>query len=523
MLAYFPVPYKDELLYSVIARFKVHQGITSDRQLVSELFGSRDVAAVVDLPGHLKAFEQNTYHITKITAEQWLLDHTLFPAYQYFLPKQRREKLVESLYEGRAWDVHTRIGHAAFCLKDPTYLKVCKSCYLQQMDQHGETYWQRLFQLNGTILCPIHHEYLYETSVPFRPKSKYEYSSANEAKLTKHLAKLYNNYQRDLLIRLSYNLSELLEVRERHVNSFDQWTAYYRHVGEAAGNLSSPFRIDHRAVYECIEQHWTKTILKQLNLLVTGKMDWLVNIFRKHRKSFHYLHHLVVWLTFEKGTPDEVIRNAESMDVAQKTPPPIAQTADEADTTNQRQEWLSIVNSYPSKGIAWLRQYGSAASIYAWLYRHDRQWLKIHTPRKVFNKRQKSLVDWNERDINYLQQFCSLHQQGRLINSKGRSSKTWLIKQIKQHATLEKKQNKFPRTMSYIATLVETIENYQFRRITQLINSLHEKQERSDNWILYRKAGIRKKYQTDSMEKFINKLRMELLHGNSRFISKNSG
>ncbi len=521
MLAYFPVPYKDELLYSVIARFKMHQGITSGRQLVLELFGSRDVAAVVDLPGHLKALEQNTYQLTKITAKQWLLDHTLFPAYQHFLPTARREKLIASLYEGRAWNIHTRIGHAAFYLKDPTYLKVCKSCHAQQMDQHGETYWQRLFQLNGAILCPIHQEYLYETNVPFRPKSKYEYSSANEATLTMRLPRSHNDYQRDLLIRLSYNLSELLEVGENYVHSFDQWTAYYRYVGEAAGVLSSPSRIDHRAVCECVEQYWTPALLKHLNLLVTGRMDWLVNIFRKHRKSFHYLHHLIIWLTFEKATLADNIRNAAFMDVRKKTFSSIESVENDAVTINQRREWLSIVKSYPGKGIAWLRQH-AAGGIYSWLYRHDRQWLKTHAPEKVSIKRQENLVDWNERDVNYLQQFRSLYQQGLLINPKGRSSKTWLMKQVKQHAILEKRQNKFPNTVSYIATLVETIENYQFRRITQIINSLHEKQDQIDNWILYRKAGIRKKYQTDSMEKFIDKLRMELLHGNTCLISKNS-
>ncbi len=53
MLGYFPKPYPDELLYSVIARHAIHLGSHSDKALVQELFLSRNAAAVVDFPGHL--------------------------------------------------------------------------------------------------------------------------------------------------------------------------------------------------------------------------------------------------------------------------------------------------------------------------------------------------------------------------------------------------------------------------------------------------------------------------------------
>lgn len=519
MLGYFPVPYKDELLYSVIARFKIHQGITSDRQVVLELFGSRNVAAVVDFPGHLRELEQSTYPFTKLTAEQWLLDHTLFPAYQNFLPQSRREKIITSLYEGRAWDVHTRIGHAAFSLKDCSYLKICKSCYAQQVGEFGEAYWQRLFQLHGSILCPIHQEYLYETDVPFRPKSKFQYSAANDATPTKHLGRFYDDKQRKLLIQLSHSLSELLNVREHHVDSFSQWSGYYRHLGEVSGNLSSVARIDHVAVCERVERYWTKKILKQLNL---GQTSWIVNIFRKHRKSFHYLHHLIIWLAFEQRSSRDVIRRASSKNSVEKTPTSTEKPADETLTLDQRSKWFSIIELNPGKGITWLRQYGFAAGVYAWLYRHDRAWLKTHAPNFVPVKREENIVDWHERDNHLLLRFRLMHHRGLLINSEGRSSKAWIIKQMPSWSTIEKNQRKFPLTMSYLATLVETIENYQYRRITRILLDLHEKQEQVEYWILYRKAGIRKQYQTEAMEKYINTLRTELLHGNSRHISKNS-
>ena len=524
MLGYFPAPHKDELLYSVIARCKRHHGITSDRQLVQEIFGSRDVAAVVDLPGHLKALEKNTFHLTKITAQQWLLNHTLFPAYQYFLPIARREKIITSLYDGRAWDVHTRIGHAAFHVKDHGFLRICKKCHSEQLEQFGEAFWRRLFQLNGSILCPIHQEYLYDTNVSFRAKSKYEFACATEAIAIKSVNKFYNDAERQMLIRLSENLADLLEVREDPIESLDQWTTYYSALADDGGHRLTKTRIDHHAVLADVQKCWSQKILQQLNVLPLPKSNWVVNIFRKHRKSFHYLHHLIIWLTFDACKPADIIRRvafayAQSAFSAAEisngqTPSPLM--------TSHRRIWLSLLKTFPEAGVSWLRKYGSAGPAYAWLYRHDRLWLRQHVPKKVCAKREEALVDWNRRDDEYLNEYHRLHQSGVLVNSSGRISKAWLIKQIRQHQTLEKKNNKFPRTMSFISTLVETVENFQRRRLVEIITRLHEHDEKMDNWVLYRKAGIPKKYQTAELEKFIDDFRTDLIYGNTRVISQHT-
>ncbi|WP_275668267.1 TniQ family protein [Pseudoalteromonas piscicida] len=52
-MACLPVPYPDELLYSVIARYGVHAGITSPKQLLDEVFQNRQIIASVAFQGHL--------------------------------------------------------------------------------------------------------------------------------------------------------------------------------------------------------------------------------------------------------------------------------------------------------------------------------------------------------------------------------------------------------------------------------------------------------------------------------------
>ena len=57
---YFPRLYPDELLYSGIARCRVHLGIGSHKTLLHMLFGDSKVAAITDLPTHLTALANNT-------------------------------------------------------------------------------------------------------------------------------------------------------------------------------------------------------------------------------------------------------------------------------------------------------------------------------------------------------------------------------------------------------------------------------------------------------------------------------
>jgi len=54
-LGYFPIPYPDEVLYSVIARAKSRLGIEAARTFVFELFGTIHIRAVLDMPSHLDA------------------------------------------------------------------------------------------------------------------------------------------------------------------------------------------------------------------------------------------------------------------------------------------------------------------------------------------------------------------------------------------------------------------------------------------------------------------------------------
>ena len=74
MLHWFPTPYPDELLYSVLARYHVRSGNTSRKMTTEELFGKRTIIAVWDLPSNLNTFLRNTgdyWDADKINFQQY--------------------------------------------------------------------------------------------------------------------------------------------------------------------------------------------------------------------------------------------------------------------------------------------------------------------------------------------------------------------------------------------------------------------------------------------------------------------
>lgn len=82
---YFPRLYPDELLYSGIARCRVHLGISNHKTLLHMAFGDSKVAAITDLPTHLAALANNT----GLDTANVIMHHTLFPLYAPFIPAKR--------------------------------------------------------------------------------------------------------------------------------------------------------------------------------------------------------------------------------------------------------------------------------------------------------------------------------------------------------------------------------------------------------------------------------------------------
>jgi len=153
-MTFFPVPYEDEVLYSVLARYHVRSGNTSYKATMKDLFGSTSVTAVMDLPSNIQNLVNNMPLNSRYTEEYLIKSHTLFPFYSAFLPPERAEQVFESMKGENGGSIYSRTGIMASSIVLNQYFKFCPVCAKEDKLQYGELYWHRVHQIPGVLVCP---------------------------------------------------------------------------------------------------------------------------------------------------------------------------------------------------------------------------------------------------------------------------------------------------------------------------------------------------------------------------------
>ena len=184
MLGYFPVPYQDELLYSLVARYAQHTGLVGNQKsIVREVFSSSTAVAVPDLPSHLSSLVNNLQLAWPTSVEELIKSFTLAPVYLPFLSQQQASKTISSMRSDSGGDIHTRSGIAASVIKQQEYFRYCPQCLKEHQMEFGECYWRRIHQLPALGFCSNHSCLLEYSSISFHPREKHLFVAANEIKL----------------------------------------------------------------------------------------------------------------------------------------------------------------------------------------------------------------------------------------------------------------------------------------------------------------------------------------------------
>ncbi|ESU31525.1 hypothetical protein G3A_16280 [Bacillus sp. 17376] len=157
MMTFFPVPYKDELLYSVLGRYHVRSGNVSIKATQKDIYGTDSITAIMDLPSHIYRIMENLPVGHNYSLEYLITNHTLYPFYAAFLPSEHAAKVKESMIGSDGGSIYNRIGLMASSVKFNHYFKFCPQCVEGEMYNHGELYWHRVHQIPGVLVCPEHN------------------------------------------------------------------------------------------------------------------------------------------------------------------------------------------------------------------------------------------------------------------------------------------------------------------------------------------------------------------------------
>ena len=509
MLAYFPVAYSDELLYSMIARYVLHTGQSKNQKAVlRDVFGTESAVAIPDLPSHLNQFTSRVDRVWQVSVADIIKRHTLAPQYLPFLRPAQANQVVTSMGSSQGGNIHTRCGISAGAVRQPRFFRYCPICVKKQYEKYGEPYWQRSHQFSGIDICYRHQCRLVSSTLHFHPKEKHLYRAAFSECVKRSPEPVDVT---EIEERLLCRFQELFDLQKVAGHSAHQWSMFYQNLAVKSG-FKQGSRVDHRAIRQHMESDWSNSHLKPYLGSVSGN-DWLVNLFRKHRKAFYPLRHLMVWSSL---LPDATVSDIFSMvvrlpgEAARSSEPAGAKPVKRnATIQKQRKEWLKLLQDNNGAGIKAIRAEPPGGAIYTWLYRYDRQWLMSHRPLRETQRVNRHRVDYEKWDSENLAALAQCLRDYTGKTHRPRLSRSFLIKQLPRSNSVEKHLKDLPETKNWLKNNAENIEDYQCFRIQQAAQALSKQNIPVKRWRLLRTAAIRFESVSSRHEEVIRKLEMQ--------------
>ncbi|MFY0744542.1 TnsD family transposase [Solibacillus silvestris] len=295
MIPFFPMFYKDELIYSVISRYHHYSGNISITQTTKDLFGKKKYI-IPDLTTDLELLFINVRHFTVGSINEWISNHTLYNYYTNFNTDAVKAVIKEYMIKGNGENkLHYLTGQVASTVKEPKYFKYCPKCWKEDTDKYGESYWRTYHQLPSVFVCLEHMSFLEESTEYFRqmdPQFAYTHNvgSLKEKKNVEKFAKV-NPHFLTSIARESYRITT-----KNYNFRQDNLSAIYRSILRDNGFIKVNGNINQVKLREDFIKFYGSEFLKLMQSLPSGVDGecWLRAITRKQRKSFHPVRHLLL-------------------------------------------------------------------------------------------------------------------------------------------------------------------------------------------------------------------------------------
>lgn len=490
MLDFFTDPYKDELIYSTIARYHFYSGNIDYRDTIEECFGKRTMIPTFEIGGNFEYLAKALGK--KYSSDDLINEHTIMPYYEPFIDEKLKQKTIDEIKNKGSYSVYTRLGiiAGAICKKDSIFY--CPVCAKSDIENYGEPYIHREHQLEGIILCPHHGILLKKYLFKKVDVSRIEYIRLEE-KYMDLKVEFTDIEDYDKHLKLAKDSYYLLNKRLKDASK-EKISMKYRNLLYKNELLKGNNTINQRELYEQFISYYGKIFLKQLDCKIDYENDynWLKVISRKSKRSSHPLRHLLFInflcediKNFFDAIDDckvEKIKNIDSIYSIEKV------------DLEKLNEYKDIILKIKEKNNGILRTAlrKQCEKEYLYIYRYDKAWLLNNLPNRAERKADNKRIDWNIRDRQYLKALKEKYKE--LINDDDmiRITKGSLSKPLGILSNIEKKLEYLPLTKNFFDEVCESTETFQIRRAKAVIDKQIAAQvENIRLWEIQRIAAIR--------------------------------
>lgn len=298
MICTFPDLFPDELMYSGYARYARRMGYPNLKNVMDELFGSRQIIASIPFSSHLDYFVAHQPCTKHFTAESLIAEHTLLPFYIPFLPQERTLQLRTDICGTNGPGVYMRVGLMASIVPSPQYLQYCPKCAKEDQMRLEEMYWHRHHQVPGVFVCHIHNTWLEQSNIRVHDrKTRHQFIAAEAALQPLSSSRAIDISSRlcDTLLFLANGAAWLLQQRDL-LPGLEFLYAAYKRALISLDLATYSGRVRMTDLQEAFVSYYPEDVLSYLhcNLNRHSSDNWLARLVRKPDGSQHPLQHLLL-------------------------------------------------------------------------------------------------------------------------------------------------------------------------------------------------------------------------------------
>lgn len=480
MINFLPELYEDEILYSVIARYKRMCGMLSKRALMKDLFGDRAITKSIFFPMDLKSLVNNLPFTSKITTDEIIMNHTMHPFYTAFLSNDKANFIATEMAESHGIAIENYLGIGGSKTKIGHYLMYCPICFQEDLESLGESYWRRSHQVVGALYCGK-HEVLLRNSTVANTGDLLDYTCADESVCTtdtqvdsfrREIKKLNLEYIRNAgyIMTGNYQRKDFAFIVNAYIDLLRnrKLTSINGHI--YAKEVQNQFFIYYPTEY--LE-------LMQSSVNINQGKNWLSMFVRNDNVNKSPLRHLlfIQYLGIDiveffkiKNTVGKVKENKNDIP--------------KFDKKDRRKKWLQIIEENKGLNRTELRKIGKG--LQKWVIKYDRDWYDMVTPKATDTKHRTVYIDWKTRDMECL--GLAKIAVREILDSPEKPIKITIASITRRvgERVWFRKSKKLIKTRKFMKSVTENAVQFRTRKIKWAIKELYK----NNDYITPTKVGL---------------------------------
>ena len=286
-LTFFPTPYPDEILYSVLCRYHTRCGIPSANRTNRALWGN-GYGKKLYLPDGIENIAARIPQGAGLTAEYFIRECTIFPLLKPFLKQDKCDELWDAMSNGSI-NTYNIVSFPRVFTLQRRYLAYCNQCVEYDTEVYGEPYWHRLHQLPGVHICPIH-------GVP-TIESGFAYSELHrEYYPLQFVPSSFVSYALDItekLLDFAIDAAWLMQ-NGFDLRCFDNTDKLYNKWLRLKGYRDHRGKTGNKKLALDVIGYYGREFLTLLDAYSSGSCIWIKRMIQNRESFRHPLHHLLL-------------------------------------------------------------------------------------------------------------------------------------------------------------------------------------------------------------------------------------